>query len=62
MKLKDTKLKHINLFHVYIVIMNYQKEEVRKQSHLSSHQKNKISRNKPTQGGKRPILRKLLRN
>ena len=34
-----------------------QKEELKKQSHLPSHQKkNKIPRNKPTQGDKRPIL------
>ena len=39
--------------------MNYQKEKLRKKSHLLQQQKNKVLRNKPNQGGKRPVLRKL---
>ena len=35
-----------NLLHFYTLTMNYQK--LRKQSHLKSHQKNKIPRNTPT--------------
>ena len=37
-----------NLLHFYTLTMKYQKEKLRKQSHLPLHQKNKIPRNKPT--------------
>ena len=41
--------------------MKYQKQKSGKQSHLiqQQQQKNKVPRNKPNQGGKRPVLRKL---
>ena len=38
-KLQDTKFIHRNLSHFYILTMKVQKEELRKQSHLPSHQK-----------------------
>ena len=38
-KLQDTKLIHINLLHFYTLTTNYQKEKLRNQSHLPSHQK-----------------------
>ena len=38
-KLQDTKLTYRNLVYFYTFIMNYQKEKLRKQSHLQLHQK-----------------------
>ena len=38
-KLQDSKLTFGNLFYFCILTMNYQKEILRKQSHLPSHQK-----------------------
>ena len=38
-KLQDTKSIYRNLLHFYTLIMNYQKEKLRKHSHLPSHQK-----------------------
>ena len=38
-KLQDTNLIYRNLLHFYILIMNYQKEKLRKQSYLPYHQK-----------------------
>ena len=38
-KLQDTKLIHRNLLHFYTLTTKYQKEKLRKQSHLTSHQK-----------------------
>ena len=58
-KLQDTKLIHSNLLHMYEITTKDKKEKVRIQSHLSSHQKDKISRNKPAKGGKRSVLQKL---
>ena len=59
MKFQDTKFTYRKQLHFYTLIMNYQKEKLRKQSHLKLHQKNKISRNKYNQDGKRPVIRKL---
>ena len=42
-------------FHFYTLIMMYQKEKLRKLSHLQLHNNN-IPRNKLNQGGKRPLL------
>ena len=42
--------------------MNYKKEELRKQSYSQLLQKNKIPRNKPNEGYKRPLLGKLSRH
>ena len=39
--------------------MKLQKQKSGKTSQLIYHKKNKVPRNKPTQGGKRPVLRKL---
>ena len=39
--------------------MKYQKKKSGKKCHLIEQQKNKVPRNKPNQGGKRPVLRKL---
>ena len=38
-KLQDTKLAYGNLLHRYTLIRNYQKEKLRKQSHLQLHQR-----------------------
>ena len=45
-KLHDTKLMYRNLLHFYTLTTKYHKEKLRKQSHLWSHQKNKILKNK----------------
>ena len=48
-KWQGTKLIHRNLLHFKTLTKQYQKEKLRKQFHLPSHQKkNKISMNKPT--------------
>ena len=39
--------------------MNYQKKKQGKKSTYYRNKKNKVPRNKPNQGGKRPVLRKL---
>ena len=44
-----------NSFCFYSIIMNYQKEKLRKQSHLQLLQNNKIPKNKLNQAGKRPV-------
>ena len=38
-KLHDTKLIYKHLLHFYILTVNYEKEKLKKQSHLSLHQK-----------------------
>ena len=38
-KVQDTKLTHRNLLHSYTLTMKDQKEKLKKQSHLPSHQK-----------------------
>jgi len=38
-KFQDTKLIHKNLLHFHTLITNYQKEKLRKQSHLQLHKK-----------------------
>ena len=43
-----------NWWHYYTPIMNYQKEKLKRQSHLLLKQENKFK-----QEGKRPILEKL---
>ena len=51
----------INQWHFYTPIMHYQKEKLRKQSHLLLQQiKYKVPRYKFTQEDKKPILRNLL--
>ena len=40
-KLKDTKLTHRNLLHIYTLTTIYQKAKIRKQSNLPLHQRNK---------------------
>ena len=59
-KLQNTRLIHKNLLLFHTLIMNNQEDTARKQSHLKSHQKNKIHGNKFNQGEKRPILCKLI--
>ena len=39
-KLQNTKSTNKNLLHFYTLIIKYQKEKLRKQSHLQLHQKN----------------------
>ena len=53
-KLLDRKLIHRNLLHLYTVTMKDPKEKLKKQSYFLLHKKN--PRNKPIQGGKRPVL------
>ena len=38
-KVAESKLTYRNLLHFCTLVMNYQKEKLRKQSHSSSHQK-----------------------
>ena len=45
-ELQDIRLIYRNLLLFYTLIMNYQKENLRKQPHLHSHQENKIPRKK----------------
>ena len=59
-KLQHTKLIHRNHLHSYTLTMKYQKETLRKQSHLPSHQENKIPKNKPAQRFLRPENYKTL--
>ena len=40
-KLQDMKLTHRNLLHFSILTMKYQNEKLKKQSHFSSHEKEK---------------------
>ena len=47
------KLIYRNLLHLYILNTKHQPKKFKKQSHLSSHKNNKISKNKPTKGDKR---------
>ena len=42
-KLQDTNSIYKNLLHFYILIMNYQKEKLRKQSYLQMHWKQQIT-------------------
>ena len=58
-KSQDTKLIYNNLLHSYTLITKNQKEKLRKQFHLPSQKKNKISRNIPTQRDKKPLLKNL---
>ena len=39
--MNSARLIHRNLLHFYTLITKYQKEKVKKQSHLKSHQTNK---------------------
>ena len=50
LKFQGTKLIYIILLYFYPLIKIYQKQILRKQSHLQLHQKNKISRNKFNHG------------
>jgi len=59
-KRQDTKSIYKNLFNVYILIMHYKKEKLRKQSTYRYIKKKKIPRNKPTQESKRTVFQKLL--
>ena len=49
--MQGTKPVYRNLCHFYVLIVNYQKEKLGKQSHMQLHQKNKIPRNEFNQGG-----------
>ena len=51
-KLHDTKLIHRNLLHFYTLIMNYQKEKLRKNLIYIFIKKNKIYQSKSNQRGK----------
>ena len=45
----------INLWHFYTLIINYQKDNLRKQTVYNQMKKNKIPRNKFNQGGERQV-------
>ena len=49
--MQGTKPVYRNLSHFCVLTVNYQKEQLGKQSHLQLYQKNKIPRNKFNQGG-----------
>ena len=55
----DTKSILRNQRHSCTPTLKYQKPKSGKKSHLISNKKNKVPRNKPNQGGKTPVLRKL---
>ena len=55
-KLQDVKLTYRNLLHFYTLITIYQKEKLRKHSIFNYIRKNKIPRNKFSQGGERLVL------
>ena len=55
----DTKSIFRNQRHFCIPTEKYQKQKSGKNPIWHSNKKNKIPRNKPNQGGKRPVLRKL---
>ena len=50
-KLQGTKSIYKNLLHFYTLMMNKQKEKLRKQSHLQLQKQNKIPRKKINLGG-----------
>ena len=58
-KKPDTKSILRNQRHSCTSTMKYQKQKQGKNSICYSNKKNKVPRNKPNQGGKRPVLRKL---
>ena len=58
-KQQDTKSVFRNQRHFCIPTMKHQKQKSGGKSHSYSNRKNKVPGNKPNQGGKRPILRKL---
>ena len=59
-KQQDTKSILRNQRNFYTPIMKEQNQKSgKKKSHLLYNKKNKVPRNKPNQGGKRPVLRKL---
>ena len=55
----DTKSVFRNQSDFYILTMKYQKQKSRKKPICYSNKKNKVLRNKPNQGAKRSVLRKL---
>ena len=57
-KVAGTKLIYRNLWHSYTLMMKNQKEKLSKHSH-HCNKMNKIPRNKPTEGDKRSVCRKL---
>ena len=58
-KWQDTKSTFRNQRHFCTPTMKYQKENQEKNPICYSNKKNKVPRNKPNQGGERPVLRKL---
>ena len=55
----DTESIPRNKRHSCTPATKLQKQKSGKKSHLHSNKKYKVPRNKPNQGGKRPVLRKL---
>ena len=59
-KQQDTKSIIRNQRHSYTPTTKLQKQKSGKKNPICySNKKNKVPRNKPNQGGKRPVLRKL---
>ena len=58
-KQQHTKSIFSNQRHCCTPAMKYKKQKSGKNPILYSNEKNKVPRNKPNQGGKRPVLRKL---
>ena len=58
-KQRDTKSISKNQRHFCIPTIKHQKQKSGKKILFDSNKKNKIPRNKPNQGGKRPVLRIL---
>ena len=55
----DKKSIFKNQRHFCTPTMKYQKQKLGGKNIYYSNKKNKVPRNKPNQGGKRPVLRKL---
>ena len=55
----DTTSVFRNQMHFGIPTMKHQKQNSEKNPIRYSNKKNKVPRNQPNQGGKRPVLRKL---
>ena len=59
-KLQNTNLIYLNLFHSCTLITNYEKEKLREQSIYNCIKKNKIFKNKFNQGGEKSKIYKTL--
>ena len=58
-KIVGYKVNILNQMHFCTPTMKYQKQKSGENPILCRNKENKVPRNKPNQGGKRPVLRKL---